>query len=261
MAHTRYERNSDGFAVFFPFPLLDVFKATFKSAKWVPNGKYWQLGPQSEDRIRQFVDTANTLVTSLPELDAVQLQAAELDKLQQELAAVNQTIARQVEKITAEIAATQNAQSLRTELASRNQLLQTITKKVDLRVQGRQAEQRALQAEQRATDELLSSLIDIGQLKGPILASFKKYHAAVGRVAHENFDLAQKEFIKARNTLAHHGIRLEALNWLASASFNRPDRDGASLMPPNHWYAIEHLPQDNDADDEGPANDGSAPAP
>lgn len=43
--------------------------------------------------------------------------------------------------------------------------------------------------------------------------------------------------------------------------FNRPERDGASLMPPNHWYAIEHLPQDNDADDEGPANDGSAPAP
>ena len=52
------KKKGNGFAIKFPFALKDAFRASFKSAKWNPDEKQWEVGTDGEARLRQWAEAA-----------------------------------------------------------------------------------------------------------------------------------------------------------------------------------------------------------
>jgi len=236
-----YEKVTDGFHVQFPFDLLQVFKDTFKTAKWLPNEKVWLVGPRAEPRLKEFSQLVREQVTAWEDLEAAEFSASELAQLQQRLDALNHQIQVRASQILKDTQSAESAEKLRQAIAEKRTELQGMQAQLDKAAKDRAAASASLHAEQVHLDSLLASIIPIKQLKGPTLTAFQRNHSAVGATAHRLFNEAQSEFSSAKKALAKQGLRLKALDWLVDANFNRPDRDAAGLMPETHWYALEKL--------------------
>ena len=59
--------------------------------------------------------------------------------------------------------------------------------------------------------------------------------------AREKFELAQEEAIELRRIVNDAGYRFDALERIAGASYNRPDRDNPKNIPEQSWYNIRKL--------------------
>lgn len=236
-----YTKAKEGYHVQFPFDLLQVFKDTFKSAKWLPNERAWLVGPRAEPRLKEFAQVVQERVTAWEELEAAEFSASELAQLQQRLDALNHQIQVRASQIQKDTMSAEAAEELRQALAQKRTELEAMQPQLHKASQDRAAASAALHAEQCRIDDMLALVIPIKQLKGTTLTAFQRNHNAVGATANRLFHEAQSEFSSAKKALAKQGLRLKALDWLADANFNRPDRDAAHLMPATHWYALDKL--------------------
>lgn len=234
MAVVNIVKTSDGFSVKFPFELKDAFKEAFKTAKWDQDQRVWKVGPRSEARLKQFAEECESLATTISEKEETEMSASELEKLCKNISEIKHLITVEKNKVAA-------LDEIRGEIEQCKQVLSAVKGQLDAANATHDAKKRAVDDEKKRIDAELSKLIDIDQLKGVVLATFAKYHGSVGGTARGMFNQAQNQFGDARDTLADAGLSLEALDYLCSANFNRPDRDGVKFMPRNAWYNLEQL--------------------
>jgi len=89
-------------------------------------------------------------------------------------------------------------------------------------------------------EALISTMLDINALRAIANQMSKNMHYSV-KGNRERFDLAQDEALVMRRIVREAGFRFDALERIAGASFNRPDRDDPKNIPAQSWYKITKM--------------------
>lgn len=209
-------KTENGYDVQFPFALKDAFKASFPSARWNALQKVWQCGPRSGNRLALWAEAAGEAAEAIAD-------AEEADFTLEEVARVRAEMTELRDKIEQARAATGKASEVRKLLEQERAALQTV-----------RSEKIAAQAEKAAGEAnlklLLSGVVNMAAVE-EAMSVMARTHNQVGATARGQFEAAQATIRKERDALRAAGFNSAGLAWLASASFNRPDRDHVRLMP------------------------------
>ena len=205
----KVEKIEKGFAVFFPFDLKDNFKSVFKSAKWNPSRRCWEVGPRSGKKLDQWVAMAGAAAAEIEEAEAAELDAKQLESLEEEIAAIRTAVARQ--RSEAKTAASAEKLAL-----AKDELARA---KADL-----EAEKQATLEQIRKSEQLLAQVCDVDAIH-EAHSEMKRCAGKVGSRYREAFNDACSVMKEQNNKLKAIGFRSVGLNELYYMNFNRFDRD------------------------------------
>lgn len=212
-----------GFAIRFPYPLKDAFRAAFPSARWNAREKQWEVGPRSGKRLEQWVAEAQAAAEQIEAQQELDLAIEELDRVRWEIAKVAGQ-SRELEALRAETAAARAALHVsRIELEAAGQV--------------RRETEAALNRERDQIARLLSSAIDLAAVRDACRVMAANMVPS-DRTRKARFEEAREIVKTQRDVLAKSGIACAAINALAGANVNRPDRDHPRDIPDGAWYRI-----------------------
>lgn len=204
------EKTATGFAVKFPFELKDNFKEVFRSAKWNPAGKCWEVGVRSQAKLNQWVEAVTPAVEDIEAAESEELTAAELARLQAEIANVRADIAknrREKEQYGNTAAALIAAQE---DLA-----------KATVELSLEKSEKSAKAEEAREIVSRICDLNAVYEAKRTMIMN----HGKVGSKHREAFNDACSVIGAQHKKLLDMGFRSAGLSELHGCNFNRPERD------------------------------------
>lgn len=199
-----------GYAVKFPFDLKGNFKSVFKSAKWNPDLKRWELGPRSKKRLEQWAQLSAPAAEDIEAAESAELDAKELAELEAEIDTMRAAIynARK-EKATFE-AARAKLDNARDELANAKRELE--------------AEKAAREDQYLQAKALIENACDVNAIFDAHM-TMKANAEKVGTGPRESFKRAKKQLADQQAKLHAIGFRSVGISALLDANFNRPDRD------------------------------------
>lgn len=217
---------NDGRAISFPYTLKDAFRAEFPSAKWNPTQKLWEVGPRSKSRLAAWAAEANETATAA-------LIAEERDFTEAELAATR----RQMDEINQRFS--ESRRSLHELEEVKNRLLAT---KADFERAIKEAESTAVQVleHENAINDLLFSLMDKKAIDAAIACMSNNMNPRLGTAKTKFLD-AQEVIRAERMKLANAGWSCAAIDFLADANFNRPDRDHPQYNRAKDWFNLKPI--------------------
>lgn len=224
----KIQKISTGFACYFTPELNGSFKAVFKSARFNPRSRCWEVGPRSGKRLEQWAALAEAAAQEIEEAESAELTAQELEKIEAEISTIRITHAKaQAAKLSYEqtIEALSNARS---ELAKAKE--QLADEKAAMIEKGKQA--RAL----------LSQVCDLPKIEDA-RQTLKQHHGKVGSDARDQFKSAQAIIKNQIDKLEAIGYRSKGLYILYWANFNRPDRDKSTITNAE-LYDITQIEED-----------------
>lgn len=198
-----------GFAIRFPYQLKDNFKSVFKSAKWNPDARRWEVGPRSGKRLQQWVALAESAAQELAEAEVAELSASELAEVEAAIANIRSATAQQRAKAQTAASAEQLA-------LARDKLAQA---KADLE----SSKQATLEQINKST-ALLEQVCDVDAIH-EVHAILKRCKGRVGVKYREPFNNACTVMSEQQEKLHAIGFHSVGLNTLYYLNFNRPDRD------------------------------------
>ncbi|MFT0211824.1 hypothetical protein VQ643_04310 [Pseudomonas sp. F1_0610] len=224
-----------GYQVFFPFELKDNFRSIFKSAKWNPMAKCWEVGTRSKTRLENWVEavqsTADAIVTNAEEEAAARISENELFAIEQEMKEIQKTLA-----LAKEIRA--NAEKTKEFLEPAKAELEAA--KAELVA----AKKEAVSALNEAK-AFVSKVIDVEAVTAAHQAMCKN-HGEVGSQAREAFNSACWVMREQNDKLKELGFYSPALDALYHMNFNRPQRDIPRSININiDIYTLEKLEDDS----------------
>ncbi|NDX19750.1 DUF2333 family protein [Acinetobacter baumannii] len=203
-----------GYAVKFPFELKDNFKSVFKTAKWNPILKQWEVGPRSYKKLVEWTEIAEQVDEELMRAKEQEETDADLFSAKAELETIkNSIVAKQ--KTQAEW------QSTLDELAQYR-----------LEIEKAKAERVAAENEILKTraqvQQFLDGVIDFKRIQ-EAKTQMSYLHRKVGE--RSKFDAQQDIILDELKKLRNVGFNSPALQYLASLNYNRPDRDKIADCP------------------------------
>lgn len=224
------KQTTRGLSIQFPFVLKDAFKAAFPSARWNPEARHWEVSAQSETRLRQWVRETQAASERAQAQEALAMSEEELERLRREIQGILAQC-KELEKLREE------AQAVRHALEAARSDLQTAGA-------ARQDAQAALQKERTQITTLLSASVDLDAIR------------VAQRIMAANMVPADRQkkakFEEARSVVKHHRDTLRAAGWacaainaLAGANVNRPDRDHPRDIPEADWYRLWRVDADS----------------
>lgn len=213
------EKIDSGFAVKCPFDLKDQFRKNFPSAKWNSTHRRWEVGPRSGKRLEQWVAEVNGsgVIEEIEHRDEVELQEQELRDLRTQLASLKSNIHRQAELATSAVDIKTVLSQARSDLESAKTELRTVSERA-------KAAEKAAQSERETVTALLNQTLNLDAVLDA-QKTMARYADQVGARARQEYDRAQAVIAAEHNKLKKAGFRSAGLGALASANFNRPDRD------------------------------------
>lgn len=210
MSAIRVSETANGFAVEFPFRLKDQFKATFPSAKWDPVLKVWIVGPRSRTRLDQWVAAASQVAETIVEAEQAELTEQELADVRAQMTSLRQAI--------------EDARGTRNALKAVRELLAADKAKLEEVRETHAQEVHEAKASKQSLIAMLAGIVDFNAVNAAVV-KMAKAHDGVGRRNRDDFHTAQAVIAREHNRLLEAGYRSRGLAELASANFNRPDRD------------------------------------
>lgn len=224
--------SDGGFAIKFPFELKDNFRGFFPSAKWNPADKQWEVGSRSGKRLEQWINEINgsDVIESLNNRDAAELAAEELAKLRAELNALSGKITSSINLINSLEESKAKVVEVKDLIASKQDKLKIVEEQV-------KCSKQSLQEERKNIKSMLSGIIDFKVIED---AFYKMSNSMVPsqRSCKRIFNDAQGKIAMERKRLLDAGFRCSALEFLATANVNRPDRDHPKFVTDEMWFKI-----------------------
>jgi hypothetical protein len=85
MSTITYNNISGNLSIKFPFDLKDAFRSLFKTAKWNPAAKAWEVKATTanENKLKKFIDMSQSALSVLSELDNIEATEMEIAKTQE----------------------------------------------------------------------------------------------------------------------------------------------------------------------------------
>lgn len=219
-----------GFAIEFPFALKDVFRSAFPSSKWNAGAKRWEVGSRSGKRLEQWVVEAQGAANAAEELDQKSFEEKELENLRTDLAKIEETTKRQISRHADSVERAEAMAKVSAEIKAATEKLNAVRADV-------KAAEKAEVDEKQSIDDLLTGVIDIRGIKAhaDIMA---RNMIPSNRQAKERFEEANCFIRKQREALVAAGWRCTAIEKLATANVNRPDRDHPRNVLDSDWYEL-----------------------
>ncbi|ENX58813.1 MULTISPECIES: hypothetical protein [Acinetobacter] len=208
------KKIESGYAVKFPFELKDNFKSVFKTAKWNPIAKQWEVGPRSFKKLTEWTESAEQVDAEIEKSKEVEEAEADLFSAKAELETIKNSI-------TAKRKTHQEWQVILDEL-------KTVKESIEIAKADRKAEEDEILKTRSQIQNFLNGVIDFDRIQ-KAKSEMSNLHRKVGERA--KFD-AQRSIIKEEcEKLRNVGFISPALEYLASINYNRPDRDRISDCP------------------------------
>lgn len=217
---------NNGRAIRFPYALKDQFRNAFPSAKWNPGQKKWEVGPRTVSRLATWASEMLEAANALKVKDDVDFTEAELAKVRAAIAQLG-------------------VRSSETEKASndlrRLHLALEASRSDFKRASETAAAASAKRAEQEERiNEIIFGLLDKYEIDRAIKSmSWNMKPADCARK--KLFREAQAVIVEAKELLSSAGWRCKALDFLAEANVNRPDRDHPMYVTKQDWLNLKKI--------------------
>lgn len=234
----KISKIDSGFAIEFPFALKENFKKTFPSSKWNPVKKMWEVGPRSGKRLETWVAEASAAANAIEELDKQEMTASELEDLRRELSAIERKTLDTIEQCDSAIENKASIARVADEIASANDRLDAARDKL-------KAAKSAVKTEKQRVDDLLGSIIDLAEIHRNADIMYRNMIPSNKR-AKEKFEDARSVIYDQRELLLDAGWRCRAIEKLATANVNRPDRDHPRHVLESDWYDVFAAEREDD---------------
>ncbi len=184
-----------------------------------PKYKYWTVSADQEDAVIAWVEWVKKELIIAEVKELRRLNESVLDEIQINLKQEKQ-ILTEIEQIK-EMTILLNAN--KADLAK-------------VKTQVKEAQQK-LADNRNEMQSVIGEMIDLNKLRkiADIMSSNMNYKIKGMR---EKFELAQKDALSLRKIVREAGYWFDALERIAGASFNRPDRDNPRDIPESAWYKI-----------------------
>ncbi len=214
-----------GFAVKFPFDLKDKFREAFRSAKWNPSEKQWEVGPRSKTRLEQWIAEVNDsgAVEAILARDERDMTTEEVKEFRAQLDEINGRIGSVEAALEVIEANKRETGELLLKIVRMGSKLDEISK------QRRVAQEAADKIKEDINAEV-SKVVNLGEInhaRNEMLKNWRPKADAKGKFNEMQANL--KENLAKLNEAGLHSKEL----WLAVvANHNRPDRDKSDLRLP-----------------------------
>jgi DNA repair exonuclease SbcCD ATPase subunit len=215
-----------GAAVKIPYELNQSFRLAFKTAKWDSYTKEWTVGPLSVKRLRTWAAEAEEAAKALAAKEESDLVDKELEAVRDELSKVLRETGQVEVHIKWAAASLELLKEAREELAAAKERKQ----EADAKLATSRAEAMSL----------LSQAIDLAAVRKAAEVMAHNMNPA-DRRCKESFEEARRVISKANHALQEAGLICEAIQELASANVNRPDRDHPKYIPQSRWYNVRKV--------------------
>lgn len=220
-----YRISGEAILVTVPYGLKDNFKSFFRTAKWNPVSKAWEVKNTKANlnKLEQFQDSiissgADEAVKNLDEAEATE---AELVKLLEELKQTKEKISLKVSVLMDEQKLAERLSATKTKLTNAVAELSKTKRELE---EARASNREALQ-------EVLSQYSLEGMTINQVIKAASRAHSGVGQKNRDEFNhYTSWLWNVAEEILKKTGIRFKVLFECGNANFNRPDRD-------NHWFS------------------------
>ena len=215
-----YEKIQNGFSVKFPFELKDLFKQTFKSAKWNPENKAWVIGVRGEKKLQQWIsevtDIASDIETCKNEIESHELAEDEIKKIRHAINIMTLDLNNTLENIA-------NANT-KTRMINVEKVFAKLEDKLEKAKGYLVIANDELTLKVSKNKAILNSVINLDDvLKHQQIMA--KEASKVGRSHKDNYCESQDVIIDAKDRLQALGFTSDGLNLLTYMNFNRYDRD------------------------------------
>lgn len=207
--------------IYFNYNLVvsNSLKKSLKNVRFDGKGKFWFTSVDQEPFLVNWIPKAQRLALE-DELDQAKRRNAEI------LSGIKEA-EREVEK----------KEDLIDEIKQMGEVLkanQSILDEVKGKLAQTTAKHNAVISE---IGELISKMIDVQKLRAIADEMAKNMNYKI-KGSRERFDLAQAKALEMRAIVREAGFRFDALERIASALYNRPDRDNPNLIPDQAWYKL-----------------------
>ena len=213
----------DGRCVAFPYPLKDVFRKVFPSAKWDATAREWRVAKGAETRLTEWAAE----VEKSGILD--ELQAQETARLaEHDVRWLTNALASIKSKLGHENGALEHAAAVKSRADRLAEHLEEMKSELD-RV--REARKTAHHAAREAREIIMAKLREVADVDEiEQLRDGMKYDwRALKAINRERFDVKKQRLREIREQLTAIGLEAPALNMAISTTFSRPDRDRPDL--------------------------------
>ena len=215
-----YKKVENGFCVKFPFELKDLFKQTFKSAKWDSAKKVWITGVRSEKKLQQWIsevgDIASDIETCKDEMDSHELDENEITKIRHAISVMTTDLNNTLENIA--------DANTKTRMVNVEKVFAEMEGKLEKAKEDLAIANNELALKVSKNKAILNSVINLDDvLKHQRIMA--KEASKIGKNHKENYCESQDVIIDAKQRLQALGFASIGLNLLTYMSFNRCDRD------------------------------------
>lgn len=197
-----------GYAVKFPFELKDNFKSVFKTAKWNPIAKQWEVGKRFYKKLVEWTEAAQGFDAELEKSKEIEEAEADLFAAKAQIQTLKDTI----------VARRKSAEQVK---ALFDELQQARSEIDELKAEVQHEEAEALKTRSQL-QKFLDGVIDFKAINDA-KAQMVKLHRSVGN--RHLFDEQQNIIRAERDKLRKVGFESLGLNNLCRVNYNRPDRD------------------------------------
>ena len=236
------EIHIDGQNISFPFELKDIFRDTFKSAKWNAKTRQWRVAKGAEGRLLDWVEQvkASGILEEMKAQETARLSEENVQHLQNALQHLKA-------QITVEKTATEKAIKARKQAEDLKNEINRFEKQFDDIKKARVAAELKAANAKKDIMEVLSTVADVNEIDN-LRRGMKSDWRLLKAVNRERFDIKQARLEEIRIELETAGIQSRALDLATEVNFNRRDRDAPDLsleLVFNRIPDVETVPEED----------------
>lgn len=222
-------KNENGYLVKIAYQLKDLFKASFKTAKWNAEQKMWQIGPRSLKKFELFLEQVNETTKEIEAFDEEEFCEKELTKLKYELAKIKEETKKSRKKLERTSKYLEEIQKIQNELFEAKEALdkQKIEEK----------------EEKNKASKLLNEVCDVKAIfeaKEKISTAYNMLNSN-RKYAKNLFEDAMNSLLKQRRSLKEKGILNKMIETLYYCNINRADRDHPNYIKDELIYEFQKI--------------------
>ena len=228
-----YIKNTELLRITVPYDLKDLFKRSFKTAKWNSNYKVWEItnNTRNENKLKQFINGTALLAS---EMETIKAEEQEAEFTENELSDLEKEVTQLRSKINSTRKNIESLKEINESILSARETVKELKEELNSLETERKNEKAKV-------EEFVDSLIDtnkLGRISSLIASKARKSFLYATEKDDLRAELAYAD--EAKEILERAGFESNNLNKLAGTRINRLDRDNFNLSSED-FYDIQAI--------------------
>lgn len=203
-----------GYAVKFPFELKDNFRSVFKTAKWNPVKKQWEVGVRSYKKLSEWAEVAEGVSIAIDAEKELQENEADLFAAKAQLQTMKDSVLKRIS----------DADPIEKIL----QMLNSVKDEIEIVKEEQKQAEKVIFEKRAQIHKLVAGVVNLGLVE-TMKSKMSAMHRSVGDRG--TFDSYQDTIREERDKLRKIGFTSRGLDYLSSVNYNQPERDNIAKCP------------------------------